>query len=179
MVLVVVTGFGPFGSVVGSNPSSANLEKISDRVIVVRDVGVSVRAVDALIERLGTDEVVCIHFGVNEQARKFQFEKFAYNEKTFRIPDVDGLVFHGDPIDPSLPTGHRLGTLLAMPWFVDCDVSEDPGRYICNYMYYKSLVVSGGRSIFIHVPPYTIMPKHEQELLVESIIEFIVTTHDG
>ena len=36
---------------------------------------------------------------------------------------------------------------------VEACVSEDAGRYLCDFVYCKSLVSMAGRSLFIHVPP--------------------------
>jgi len=44
-------------------------------------------------------------------------------------------------------------------------LSDDPGRYICNYVYYLSLMEGNARnipSIFIHVPPFTEISEPDQ-----------------
>lgn len=32
-------------------------------------------------------------------------------------------------------------------------ISTDPGHYLCDFVFFKSLYSSKGRSLFIHVPP--------------------------
>jgi hypothetical protein len=50
------------------------------------------------------------------------------------------------------------------------DVSEDPGRFLCNYIFYRSLRNctnvggSGNHALFIHVPPTEIIPLEDQVL---------------
>ncbi|KAA0197852.1 hypothetical protein HAZT_HAZT004653 [Hyalella azteca] len=34
-----------------------------------------------------------------------------------------------------------------------CELSQDPGKYLCSFVYYTSLNQDASRSIFIHVPP--------------------------
>lgn len=37
---------------------------------------------------------------------------------------------------------------------VQIDISKNPGRYLCAYIYYCSLLKSNGRSLFVHIPPF-------------------------
>ncbi len=171
MTRLVITGFGPFGTITGENPSSGILEDIDqENLMVVRNVPVSVRGVESLVQELPREEgSVWVHFGVNERAEKFYIEKYAYNEMKFPIPDNDGFFCcGGDPITPDGP--HRLETGILIEPLMTAKVSssDDPGRYICNYLYYRSLEVMGGRSLFIHVPPYSVIPKEEQKKMVEN-----------
>ena len=36
---------------------------------------------------------------------------------------------------------------------LDFDISRDAGRYLCDFIYYKSLHGMSGKSLFIHVSP--------------------------
>lgn len=84
----------------------------------------------------------------------------------FDIPDEGGKQPTGDPIvlssdnDSSLTTSLPLSVIIKefqnsqIPAVV---ISEDPGRFVCKYIYYKSLLHQQSKqsllnSLFIHVP---------------------------
>ena len=89
---------------------------------------------------------VFLHFGVSAAARTLLLEQVGYNVADFRIPDERGhvatneVIHEGEAAD--LTTTVRLDELLAVLQSVDPRValSTDPGRYVCNYVYYRSLV---------------------------------------
>lgn len=115
------------------------------------------------------DRVVVVHFGVDTRAPCFHLEAVAVNEARFSVPDeanarpwgcaVDG----GDAGDDSggagggaatavagtrphppaerrsrLPLRAVLRTLQMQGWPVS--ISDDAGRFVCNWTYYRSLV---------------------------------------
>jgi pyroglutamyl-peptidase len=54
--------------------------------------------------------------------------------------------------------------------------STDPGRYICNYIYFQSLHKYAQTStntdvVFIHVPPETVIPLEAQIAFIDNVIE--------
>ena len=184
MTVFVLTGFGPFGSVT-ENPSSINLTTLTHRddVHVITDVRVSVAGVSdclAKIERLQLPDPVCLHFGVNEIATGIQLERFAYNQALFRIPDADGYTTpaEGEVIDPS--SDAQLATAVPINYLIDRDsrlaVSTDPGRYLCNYLYFKSLL-RNPRSLFVHVPPYSVMSQLDQVECIERILSLLTDVY--
>ncbi|KAL3074953.1 hypothetical protein niasHS_014398 [Heterodera schachtii] len=53
-------------------------------------------------------------------------------------------------------------------------ISEDPGRYLCGYIYYCSLLNLAGRSLFVHIPPFddkTHTPQRITRLLGQLVVE--------
>ena len=54
-------------------------------------------------------------------------------------------------------------------------ISTDPGRYLCDFVFYKSLHSSKGRSLFIHVPPLN-KPFNEDELakIICDVLQCII-----
>ena len=65
------------------------------------------------------------------------------------------------------------------------EVSEDAGRFLCNYIYFHSLKLSaavnknkhGGKvnttSLFVHVPPFTTIAQPEQEKFLKDLLSQI------
>merc|ERR1712183_956535 len=124
--------------------------------------------------------------GVAMSASKFRVEQCAYNEASFRIPDVRGYVAEKEHIDPCCPLGRCINSDVEMikevvedlsstdRWRGWVDVSTDPGRYLCNYLYYLSMskdknsaesgitdmtgnIRNSSVTIFLHVPPFHII----------------------
>jgi pyroglutamyl-peptidase len=110
----VVTGFGPFAdslenpSMITANNLMAHLKEHNEKLAsktTTMVLEVSVEAVkkrlDELEQELRTSTasqegttVVLLHLGVNYLGLGFQLEQCAYNDATFRIPDVKG--YHPD-----------------------------------------------------------------------------------
>lgn len=127
--------------------------------------------------------VVLLHLGVNYKGEKFQLESFAYNEADFRVPDERKKQHRHEPIIKGVALGEPLRTHFDIPSLVtelyrlrcnDCNaakamISTDPGRFVCNYIYYHSLnkCRSGPRfpsvrSMFLHVPPLAVVCETKQ-----------------
>jgi pyrrolidone-carboxylate peptidase len=79
-------------------------------------------------------------------SRVVRLEQVGYNVADFRIPDERGyvaknqVIHEGEPseIRTQVPVEDMLPVLKAVHPRVA--LSTDPGRYICNYVYYHSLV---------------------------------------
>ncbi|MEW5319847.1 MAG: hypothetical protein WDW38_010971 [Sanguina aurantia] len=125
---------------------------------------VSVQAVDDFFSQLpgmlgqalaseeeNTERVaILLHLGVDAKATGFKLENTAYNNMTFRIPDECGYTPDSAPINPASCLDAPLCTPIDLPQlhtrlmaagFSDkqCTISHDPGRFLCNYIYYRSL----------------------------------------
>ena len=210
----VVTGFGPFGGV-EENPSTVIVRKIGsylrsqDETHSKNETSVagqirecliletSARAVDEALERIQNDyccsdssKILLLHLGVG-RSEGFRLESCAYNEATFRIPDIKGYQPKEQAIVSLDPVGHSYPTSLdleALQKQMDEDfpnistvISIDPGRFVCNYVYCKSLEVANivnntstssscCESLFLHVPHFAIIPEDEQLAYVACLI---------
>lgn len=55
------------------------------------------------------------------------------------------------------------------------EVSDDAGRFVCNYIYYQSLNfcknVSGTQSVFIHIPSHQTISIQEQIKFVKELLD--------
>lgn len=53
----------------------------------------------------------------------------------------------------------------------------DPGRFVCNYTYYYSLSKTEQSeqvySLFVHVPPFSVVGKEEQMKVIVAIMQCI------
>lgn len=59
-------------------------------------------------------------------------------------------------------------------------LSEDPGRYLCNYVYYQALQrnVTAGEplnALFVHVPPFSAVSQETQTLVIKKLLSIIAT----
>ncbi len=120
-----------------------------------------------------------LHLGVDEKCDKIKLESTAYNEATFRIPDQSAWKPQGVPINSEeeldfvrttpLPVGKLAESLSKY----DVLVSQDAGRYVCNYTYYISLEEAAKRSkiypLFVHVPLFSQVPKETQLAFLEEL----------
>lgn len=217
---IFVTGFGAFGGH-ETNPTTEIIEALSannDDSIVYDVLEVSTVAVDKYVterhERANlslTDNHsnVSIHLGVDGSRDTFNLETCCYNNKDFRIPDVAGYQPLKEPIDDAKPLDHantssfnleRICSVLRQEGFsVNC--STNPGRYLCNYIYYKSFsqqeqrnseekaimkiptkhradaglsdAWSENKTIFIHVPTFNKIEKAVQVAFIKRCIELL------
>lgn len=133
--------------------------------------------VRAILGRSG-DSAACaiVHMGVSSASERVHLECRGFNVADFRIPDVRGWQPRGEQIvgaaEPQLYTSLPLLEILGEMHDrgVDCAISTDPGRYICNYIFYSSLhaaQASGTPVLFVHMPSFERM---EQAVQVTAVL---------
>jgi pyroglutamyl-peptidase len=143
--------------------------------------------------------IIFLHLGVDENSTTFKLEKCAYNEATFRIPDEKGYqptkekIFHdlelNDCITTKLDIEFLYRHMKKLYPSMATKISIDPGRYVCNYVYCNSLQRFGSindddgnnnnnnnsdvccYSLFLHVPPFTVISEEKQLEYVVSLLE--------
>ncbi|TRY55188.1 hypothetical protein DNTS_032667 [Danionella cerebrum] len=125
---VVVTGFEPFGEY------TVNASWVAVQLVV--------------------------HVGVSGIASSVTLEQCAHNQGYQRednccyCPRTHCCVEGGPDCIPSVLQMHELMSRVDQSALgVAVSVSEDAGRYLCDYTYYLSLYEGAGRSVFVHVPP--------------------------
>ncbi|KAJ0525095.1 putative pyroglutamyl-peptidase I [Helianthus annuus] len=60
----------------------------------------------------------------------------------------------------------------------DVVISDDAGRFVCNYVYYHSLRFAeqnGIKSLFVHVPLFQTIDKDTQMQFAASLLEVIAS----
>ncbi|XP_059648399.1 uncharacterized protein LOC132294523 [Cornus florida] len=139
-------------------------------------------------ESSDSKRVIWLHFGVNGTITKFAIEHLAFNEATFRCPDEMGWKPEKVPVIPedelfqaretSLPVEGIFKALAEMGYEVM--VSNDAGRFVCNFVYYHSLHFAeqnGIKSLFVHVPPFSIIDEETQMQFAASLLEVLASLY--
>jgi pyroglutamyl-peptidase len=195
----IVTGFGPFRGV-RDNPTTVLVTKLSNFIQdnfpthteMLSSLETIIIETSAEAARLETDRlkdvlslvdgensvVLLLHLGVNYKGTKFQLERYAYNHADFRIPDERGFqpcrktVIEGS--EPTLATNLDILQIKNNLGIDSVIVSDDPGRFVCNYTYYCSLSkfqeCNHVRILFLHVPPFSVVAEQEQLEVITRIL---------
>ncbi|CAN1320868.1 Pyrrolidone-carboxylate peptidase [Linum perenne] len=191
-VVIHVTGFKKFQGV-SQNPTETIVNKLKDYVekrglpagvtlgscTILETAGDGARKMlyQTLESSTATngdknEQVVWVHMGVNSGAVKFAIERQAVNEATFRCPDELGWQPNtGCSVDEMLRFLKKKG--------FDVMISDDAGRFVCNYVYYHSLRFAkqkGHKSLFVHVPLFSRIDEETQMQFVASVLEAIGST---
>lgn len=184
---ILITAFGPFGGR-SENASSLVLLKLRKAMPEIRSRILPVDAVLApsrlrqAILRIRPSAVIML--GESRQSQKIQLEKIAWNLKDFSIPDVAGRKYRstpirreaGDSMRSSLPLEEIEKALLKKNYPVG--FSEDPGRYLCNQLFFnvldfldtKGLKIPAG---FIHLPLEEDLPTNIAAEAIEEVVRAV------
>lgn len=162
---VLVSGFGPFPGV-PRNPSASltqMLARTEQPPVGAVVLPVSWRQAWETLEPLleSTQPAHVILFGVASGAGGFRLERCAYNARAVQRdafghePDTERIVAAGpDKLEASLPLDTIASALstAGLPTETSCD----PGRYLCNALYYHTLNWAQRHATqvgFVHIPP--------------------------
>jgi pyroglutamyl-peptidase len=206
---LIVTGFSVFAGV-PDNPTErlarwiqqqqedgalGGLEQCDALEVAVLEV--SAEAVDAWMsqqrqqqQHAGSARAVLVHLGVDSSRQQYSLERVAWNEAHFRVPDQAGHQPQHCRIDdaPGRGTSCALHSSLPLRPLRDAlrarghkaEVSEDAGRFVCNYTLYRSLQMaedaaasgqpSPPASMFLHIPPFEVIPEEQQRLFLVDLL---------
>eukprot|EP01023_Acetabularia_acetabulum_P066613 TRINITY_DN9016_c0_g1_i3.p1 TRINITY_DN9016_c0_g1~~TRINITY_DN9016_c0_g1_i3.p1 ORF type:complete len:238 (-),score=23.89 TRINITY_DN9016_c0_g1_i3:225-938(-) len=199
----VVTGFSAFHGV-DDNPSAMLAQEINSDFKNICDHDLEV----ALILNVSADDVkqwlvgqqhkmaskdmshdshvIWLHLGVHVKATSYILETRAKNNATFRCPDNKDWCPQDEKIEPSKPLNSHLYTDLDIEQVTaslqlkgfDVELSDDAGKFVCNWLYYLSLQDSlhfpgKWHSLFVHVPRLEVCPLREQKIFLKSLIQQI------
>jgi len=182
---ILVTGFGPFGT----HTQNASLEAVlklpsmwTDREVdlIVEEVPVRYDFVrNAKFRMLHPERKILasIHCGVSSKDNKITLERRARNYG-YSSQDIDEKSPQDQLCIDCRPKDEVLSTNLDVPLIAKCvsnvDTSEDAGLYLCEFIYYKSLVEMGGNSLFIHVPTEDVLKSEDAAKTIKSVIQKVV-----
>lgn len=177
-MLIVVTGFGVFRGHEEVNPSWEAVKALpavwddEQHELVVEEIPVEydfvLKEVPGRWLRHSPDFI--LHVGVSHLAEKLTLESQANNtgydkpDVTSSFPPSNCCVPGCDQVKLSTcldlqELTHQV-SLQAREQGLEAEVSEDAGKYLCDFVYFKSLHATGGKSLFVHVPmigkPYTV-----------------------
>lgn len=131
---------------------------------------------------------IFVHFGVHTGAKTFLLEQQAWNEMNFRVPDQRGFqpnqlpicsadgstTFSRNCLLPLTEINATLGSQFAFNGEPIVGLSTDPGRFLCNYLYYISLCETSKypncHSLFVHVPSFDTIPKTNQLEFIHALL---------
>lgn len=190
---VLLTGFGPYPGV-AENPSGWLAETLAARApshgydLHARVLPTEWEAVAALTPRLHQplQPHVMIHFGVSPRAKTLRIERSAHNRAASRtdargaLPGIPAISPGGAMrLDTGLPVTRLAAHLRAQG--VAANASRSCGRYVCNFLYYRSLQWAHAQArdaLFVHIPapPSQGGPFGEDGLLhaAEEILHFVL-----
>ncbi|CAG9830088.1 unnamed protein product [Diabrotica balteata] len=179
---ILVTGFGPFaGHAINASWQSVQLlpDEVNGIKVIKKEVPVEYVYVESEIPQLWKEHtpMLVVHVGVSSEATKITIEKCA-NRDGYNICDSAGLIhpsglactdgsdciFTEIDIEAVQNSVNNTGKLQSC-------VSDNAGRYLCEFIYYTSLNVDPSRTLFVHVPPLN-MPYSAQELS-DGLLEII------
>ncbi len=168
---LLVTGFGPFPGV-PHNPTESLVASLDGRRAGelrvdgrMLDVSFAGGASQLSAWLAGRPEAVLM-FGVARGAVEVRVESQAVNRAQADVPDVEGRVAGGGPVDAAMAVDHVLRSVVDVEALaatlrtsgVPARVSDDAGRYVCNAMYLHALTWAATSDppvpcVFVHVPP--------------------------
>ncbi|KAL3636355.1 hypothetical protein CASFOL_020902 [Castilleja foliolosa] len=131
--------------------------------------------------------VVWLHLGLNSGLLRFAIERQAINEATFCCPDELGWQPQQYPIIPGDGgISRNRKTCFSVEAIVefmnkkgfDTMISYDAGRFVCNFVYYHSLVFAerkGYKSLFVHLPTFSRVDQETQMQFVVALFEAIAS----
>jgi pyroglutamyl-peptidase len=200
-VRILLTGFGPFGSV-RNNPSARIVEHfekvgVPGHELTTAVLPVSYRgASEEIVRRLDVERFdLVLLLGVAAGSEKVRLELFGRNRSSTVKKDAEELVSEGQ-VKPQGPLALS-GTISARGVVrrlseegIPARISRSAGDYVCNHTYYAALhaAASGGRGarcLFVHLPcdektmepgrEYPCMPLETQIRAVELILAAAIT----
>ena len=195
-MIIVVTGFGLFRDYT-VNASWEAVKGLPDiwndleNMLIIEEIPVEYEFIQKNVPEKWKDKMpdFVVHVGVKRQAKSLTLEVLAHNDG-YEAPDVKSCYPPGHCCIPGGPDS--LKCCLDLPQLcenvnqtcsetglgVDACLSENAGRYLCEFIYYKSLHTMQGKSLFIHVPPldqpYSVLQLSEAlRIVIKNIIKQI------
>ncbi len=192
---VLLTGFEPFPADSSSDNSSNEAVQAFDetsvpgislmRLTLPVEYATAAGIVADVVSRCDPDVIV----GFGQGRSEVDLETTAYNLEDSSdfaggFPDNRGHIGEGELIVPEgppelstrLPTTAILDTLVGLG--IPTNLSDDPGRYVCNDIFYRIMTESEGTSRvsgFVHLPRIASVGDTEREML-KTVVRTVVAS---
>lgn len=169
--VVLVTGFGPFDNhIVNASWEAvkelsklcANSKELTDVQVIKKEIPVSYEDVNACIPKLWEEykPIVVLHVGVSSCAQCLTIECLAHSTGYVR-PDIYGKCPDESNVESEIfETKFDVKKICNMinenseQTTCNACVSRNAGKYLCEYIFFKSLQISRKRTLFVHVPDF-------------------------
>ncbi len=169
-IALTITGFPAFGKV-KHNPSEqivdsfknqkSQLETPKTKLNTTEIIEVSCKQIDSSLSKLYSkmkqekDTLnLFIHYGYDDTTQSISLESQAFNRIQEMAKEEKITESGPDCIKGKLPIKEIVAKLKGKG--INCVMSEDPGNYVCNYIFYQSMSAFSSNenacSLFIHVP---------------------------
>ena len=170
---ILVTGFGPFPGVavnvsaeLAHNAAAIGCARRLDTSFITEILATEwARGLARIDELWATYEpIAALHLGVASDATGLVIERAAYNTCSLSV-DASGQFpsddLHGATTPPVRETTLPLDSLAnaLKREAIACSLSDNPGRYLCNAVYFRSLGharMRGVPALFIHIPAWLV-----------------------
>ena len=185
--MIILTGFGPYGknttNISGKIVDKLELMDLDFQLIkkvfpVIWDL--SLISLKNLLIQTNSNPKLVILLGIHE-SKKFSIEKYQWNfafgkdvNNKFKL----GLIRFDSPfILKSIIDINKLYSGLQLQDKKKISISNYPGTYLCNYIYYWNLLLSEKKYlvVFIHVP-YKI-ELNTGIIVIKKLIKTIISIH--
>jgi pyroglutamyl-peptidase len=178
---ILITGFGAFlkHDVNPAQEVALSLKKEGyDSVILPVSYEGAIAAFKAIKNIKQYDAI--LSFGLASSRHFISLETKAYNEMNAIHLDNEGVRKMGDPIVKGAPK--ELSSPFNVPNLkeylakegIETELSSDPGRYICNEVYYLDLS-SGIPALFVHFPSLETSSIEKDEAAAKAILAYLRT----
>ena len=184
-VRVLVTGFGPFPGIPHNASTSVVLALEDTPATPGVDIATAIIPVVWATARVAARKAVArfrphaiLHLGVSKRSSGFEIETRAFNmsgrkeDQAGMVRRANALVRVGKPIlNATLPPLDLVGALRKDGF--PAALSEDPGRYLCNALFYWSLhdgELDGRLVSFVHMPAFGAEADVQPRLTMEEAV---------
>ena len=165
---ILLTGYGPFAGhevnsswvVVQELQSMGVVHQGRSIPLVIKEIPVIYDAVHEEVPKLWSEHNprLCVHTGVSDYT-ELKIEQYARNS-AFNFFDVTGKCPKNYQCESGAP--EKLETSMDVKLIADSAnkrqnevtvaVSQDAGKYLCEFIYYKSLHIGNKPTLFVHLP---------------------------
>ena len=180
---VLITYFGPFNHF-QENPAELIANKLQlifqdNQKITFKKLEVSFESIDQFLENTWGEYDTLIELGVATKSNKIRLEVNGTN--FVNGIDVKGVQKNGKILEiANQLKNSSFSKIVLNQWSNDFPnevvISENAGKFLCNYLYYKSLIrYPEKNSLFIHLANFIDIPEalslEKQLAIISSIIE--------